>query len=312
MSGIHQWESGQTIRSPSRGSVTLVNTLLPNAFTEQTTMRWENFVKGRITSAWRVVFEAMHTSKRPAEASRTWSKQLIHALWDYSRQLWAFRNSILHGQDLQDKRQKDKEKLRGKVEALFDIHANDPLFITQAMNHLFNKPLQYILSMDHDAITCWVKSVEEANLARVHTESVSQGSILQFLQPRGAKRTSTIKSASHESSRNQLGIAPTIPSRTTSPARLLPMGKPNNPPMVSFGTRKPAHHLSPMILQQEHTPMLEQTSRKKVRCKQMTRHRWSMLRGTSLRTRTGVASKRQANSEAIPRDFSGTYLSMVP
>jgi hypothetical protein len=53
----------------------------------------------------------------------------------------AFRNSFLHDQDIQDKHQKDKEKLQGQDEALFDMHAKDPFFITQAMNHhLFNKP----------------------------------------------------------------------------------------------------------------------------------------------------------------------------
>ena len=85
MSGLHQWESGQAIRSPSRGSVTLQNTLLNIAFAEQTTMGWDNFIKGRITSSWQTAFEALFKSKRPADASGTWSRQLLQALRDYSK-----------------------------------------------------------------------------------------------------------------------------------------------------------------------------------------------------------------------------------
>ncbi len=108
MSGLHQWESHESIWSPSRGSVAPTDKLLTYAFTEQTTVGWDNIVKGRITSSWRSTFEALHTAKHPTEASRLWSKQLINALWDYSKQLWAFRNSTLHGQVIHERRQKDK------------------------------------------------------------------------------------------------------------------------------------------------------------------------------------------------------------
>jgi hypothetical protein len=45
-SGLQQWESGEaTIKSPRRDSVTELDTILTNAFTEQTKIGWENFVK---------------------------------------------------------------------------------------------------------------------------------------------------------------------------------------------------------------------------------------------------------------------------
>jgi hypothetical protein len=105
-------------------------------------------------------------------------------LWVYSKSLWTFRNSTIHGFDIQDQRQKEKERLHGKVEALFEKHSTDPFFISQSMNHLFHKPMQYILAMDRDAIACWIKSVEEASLTLARVELASKDSIIQFLQPR--------------------------------------------------------------------------------------------------------------------------------
>jgi hypothetical protein len=52
LAGLHQWESGQHMRSPSKGSVFREEILLTNAFVEQTTIGWENFLKGHITTAW--------------------------------------------------------------------------------------------------------------------------------------------------------------------------------------------------------------------------------------------------------------------
>jgi hypothetical protein len=67
--GLHKWESGQPIRPPRCGSVAPIDMLLTNAFVEQTTIGWDNFVKGHITSSWRSVYEALTTLKRPTEAS---------------------------------------------------------------------------------------------------------------------------------------------------------------------------------------------------------------------------------------------------
>jgi hypothetical protein len=237
---------------------------------------------------------------------------LIQALWDYSKRLWAFRNSTLHGQDIQEQRQKDKDKLRGNVEQLFDKHATDPFFITQAMNHLFNKPIQYVLSMNRDAIACWIKSVEEANLSRVHMESVSKDSILQFLRPRRGKETDEIKSASLGNNQNKFRIAQVTSSKYNPIDSTTQVRAPDNPRAILSKPKRSACQPFSVPIQQVFNQGQEQAPAIKIKCKRKTQHRQHRVRATLPQRATRVTNKRQADSEAIPRDFSGTYLSMAP
>jgi hypothetical protein len=295
--GLHKWESGQPIRPPSCGSVAPIDMLLTNAFVEQTTIGWDDFVKGCITSSWRSVYEALSTLKRPTEASRLWSKQLIHAIWDYSKRLWAFQNTTLHSQDVHDRRLKDKEKLRSQVEEMFDRHANDPFFIPQPMNHLFNKPIQYVLSLDRDAIVCWTKSVEEANLSRVHMESVSKDSILQFLRPCRTKGTDHIEGVSPKDSYIQPHSKQSMSNVVTGPVQPSPtyISHPFSPV-----TERKMADLPSVSLQQCCKPKDTSTITKKSKKKRAGRHRVSRPKGRILQYTKRITSRRQADYDSIP------------
>jgi hypothetical protein len=257
------------------------------------------------------LYEALYTFKRPMEASRLWSKQLIHAIWDYSKQLWAFRNTTLHSQNIHDHRLKDKEKMRSQVETMFDRHANDPFFIPQAMNHLFNKPIQYVLSLDRDAIACWTKSVEEANLSRVHMDSVSKDSILQFLRPRRTKGTDHIEHVGPKDSHDQPHT--TRPTSTTT----LVTGPEQPSPTYASHPGPPVRERKTTYLPlvsawQCYNPKDTPTITMKSKWTRMGRHRSSMPSGKILQYAKRITSRREADSDSIPRDFSGRYLSMAP
>ncbi len=85
------------------------------------------------------------------------------------------------------------------------------------MNHLFSKPVQYILAMDRGAIHCWIKSVEEARLTRMHAESITKDSILQFLRPRSIQKIET-KPSDRSNSHQEQSNAAQGPSTRANPA----------------------------------------------------------------------------------------------
>jgi hypothetical protein len=113
----------------------------------------------------------------------------------------------IHGRDIQEKCFKDEEKLHTQVTELFNNYSNDPHFIAQAMNHLFNKPVQYILAMDPDTIHCWIKSVEETRLTWMYVESVKKDSILQFLWLHGTQKIEPKPTESSNSHQDQSNAA---------------------------------------------------------------------------------------------------------
>ncbi len=240
-----------------------------------------------------------------------WSHQLIGALWAYSRGIWSFRNTTIHGKDIKEKRLKDKEKLYGQVTALFDLYSTDPHFITQAMNHLFNKPIQYILAMDRDAIASWIKLVEEATQIKVHTEHTSKDSILQFLRPRVCTQPAPTDS----------NIADPNPYHPAQHSLSLPAQTSNNEPrMVPLHTAtRTSHESDKSANQMPHKSRHQRLTSNRItsiptrqRQKRKTRRPSGTLQATILSYTKGPIGRRQADSDSIHRDYSGTYVSTAP
>jgi hypothetical protein len=97
------------------------NECLVRAYNEQTTLRWNNWFKGRVSTQWREVYmndiheRISHASNGPrildAEA---WAIKLIVRTLDFVRQNWQIRNDGEHGTNIDPLRTK-KDKLMRKI-----------------------------------------------------------------------------------------------------------------------------------------------------------------------------------------------------
>jgi hypothetical protein len=88
---------------------------------------------------------------------------LIVALWEYSTNLWKFRNGTVYGQTKEEKRNKALQALQAKFEYEYKLYATNNFIISPQFASLFTKnSLKDRMSMGQDSISCWIQSVDEA------------------------------------------------------------------------------------------------------------------------------------------------------
>jgi hypothetical protein len=78
--------------------------------------------------------------------------------------LWAYRNAAVHGKISGFTESKESKQLRMKVETAYSRFQSDPFYIIQSRRYLFSRPIESVTSLDRDSMTCWCKSVREAEL----------------------------------------------------------------------------------------------------------------------------------------------------
>ena len=100
-----------------------MNTLeknLNNAMTDQLTIGWTEFRRGFISLQWERLQIAYDDHKGiPAAERNDWGKVFVKAILDYAYDLWKMRNQALHGNTLQESKQKRVEILHEKIDKLF-------------------------------------------------------------------------------------------------------------------------------------------------------------------------------------------------
>jgi hypothetical protein len=120
------------------------------AFTSQSTLGWEAFMRGRISKTWQVAFARGHgLSKHTLK----WAGKLIALLLHYSQQLWTFRCGVVHGQTTAESQQKQKLQLLEQVQAAYDEYRSDPFHTPSHWRSLFLRPFQTFSMSDRDTIT---------------------------------------------------------------------------------------------------------------------------------------------------------------
>ncbi len=170
--------------SPLEGSRLPSLLAIHNAFVQQTELGWDPVIQGHLSSLWKEAFLANHTAKQHLSQQQLnsiadrWMNQLINQLWLFSKRIWKYRNSVVHGQAQQFYLSKTLSGLRKKVTALYSRFQSDPFMVPQARNFLFNKPLEATLAMDTESVRAWIRSVEEALLTREHREQLMQANHL--------------------------------------------------------------------------------------------------------------------------------------
>jgi hypothetical protein len=86
------------------------------AFQEQKSIKWTNFLEGRMSNRWQQFFTAHVRSKKLDLRAQEWGPKFITALWDHSLRIWQFRNDAFHGDaSTQVKRYRLEELEREKL-----------------------------------------------------------------------------------------------------------------------------------------------------------------------------------------------------
>jgi len=105
-------------------------------------------------------------------AALRWSMAVINLLWEYTHQIWHFRNHFLHGTGA-DQARKTLQEIWQEVTALYSSFQWDPTILLSWHHHLFtHKYLQDHLSQPCDDVQCWLYSVAEAKADLQHQQDI--------------------------------------------------------------------------------------------------------------------------------------------
>lgn len=67
------------------------------AYSTQTQLRWNQFLRGRLSSLWSQAFAKHHHSPNIKETRDKWNRQVVWKIWQASFRLWNNKNEVLHG-----------------------------------------------------------------------------------------------------------------------------------------------------------------------------------------------------------------------
>lgn len=153
-------------RPPTVGSVRPLDCLVTQAYLDQTSLGWHNFLRGRLSSLWLKAYTYAYTSSPGSACPASWSKTIIHQLWDYSLDLWRFRNGSIYGHNVAEQRLLALQSMREQVARHFDSYQQDPHYVLSRDRSLFTRlPLIRRQAKDFDSLRCWLDSVTLATQA---------------------------------------------------------------------------------------------------------------------------------------------------
>jgi hypothetical protein len=131
-----QTEENLRVHAPMVGSLRGPDMLLTATFTEQfQSIGWNQFLLGRLSSRWGRSVQRYMKSTDPTYP-KTWTAQVISFLWKFSRSLWAYRNTIVHGATDQEKAAKIRGTLEDTACSLYQTFQKSPHFILPHHHYL--------------------------------------------------------------------------------------------------------------------------------------------------------------------------------
>jgi hypothetical protein len=113
----------------------------------QSEIGWDQFLRGRISKKWRLVYSKLTTSKQKVNPS-VWTAWFIKAIWQHSHSTWKNRNHVVHNQNKKTISSIALSKLHQKTSELYIRYSNDPHMIPEYLRYLFKHPLLLCIS-------CW-------------------------------------------------------------------------------------------------------------------------------------------------------------
>jgi hypothetical protein len=142
--------------------------LLTQAFTEQDRdIGWLQLLQGKASKYWIEDYKSsLPKTQDTNRRALLWGKQLILALWSFSKAVWKNRNEEIHGHSLHEARTKPKQKLEKQIKYFYDAYNGNRYLNLSQHNHLFDKDLDHHVPSSHEQQAAWLRSVKEALLVR--------------------------------------------------------------------------------------------------------------------------------------------------
>jgi hypothetical protein len=159
------------------------------AFQDQTSIGWEGLFRGHIAASWAKAYvenyEAPSRKKQPSPAtvvnlSQQWSVKLILQLLEFSKTVWAYRNSVVHGKTEHSKLSKELLTMRAAVSRHYEAHRENQHYIPQSRASFFNRPEAATVTLCRDAMASWLALVEEAVQTKEFRQAADNTKITQF------------------------------------------------------------------------------------------------------------------------------------
>ena len=90
----------------------------------QTTIGWQHFSCGRLSSKWQRAFDAHQNERSTADprARMTPISTLIRKLWDLRQAIWRNRNALKHGKTPEEREQIVWKRLRPQITRAYAAH----------------------------------------------------------------------------------------------------------------------------------------------------------------------------------------------
>ncbi len=164
--GFSHWFQPPAYRSraPTFGSLHPPDILLTQAYYEQFyQLSWYQFSLGRISQKWTKALVAYDSVMTITRDSDFWASSLISSLWKFTRNMWNYRNQLVHGASVEENVNIIRAQLHSAVSDHYAASADNPDYVLPRHSYLFTTRTQaQRLQYSHDNIRCWLRSVNEA------------------------------------------------------------------------------------------------------------------------------------------------------
>ena len=157
--------------------------LATTAFADQTSLGWDAFFRGQLSTSWRKAI--LYSSPvRDNDTTETHLRWLLKKLHKYSLDVWEFRNGVLHGATNKERRHLQADLLREKVEAAYDQFAAGKILLFARDHYIFTKKtIENRLAGDDDTLLGWLRLLEVAMLAYARQHTAEQLQAARFFAP---------------------------------------------------------------------------------------------------------------------------------
>jgi len=200
--GLTQWIAQPTLPTfiaPTEGSILPQLASLTVAFRQQCDIGWPAFLRGHIAIAWRSAYcknyQQRKNAKPPAaqtleRLSNQWCNKLIHHLWSFSKTIWKSRNEVVHGLT-NIAASKETLLMQEKVRSHYHNYAQDPHYVLNHQGYLFSRPIDQTLTLRRDTMACWLHTVDEAILTRIHNQQYHTRPLETYFEPRRPSKSNS-------------------------------------------------------------------------------------------------------------------------
>jgi len=140
------------------------------AIVDQNRIGWDKFLSGILSQSWesaQLLYQEI-SGDYPTRRPRTWAEGILGHLWEFSHNIWLYRNAIKHGVTMDEQR----KARRARVVALVTDRYQYRPHLDRKYKFLYSKPLHRRLEEGNRSLYAWLTSV--ANLSSLFTSPATR------------------------------------------------------------------------------------------------------------------------------------------